>query len=60
MTSGRLLLALSLLAVIAGCAAPTYPVRSQSPTVRCLGQPERGETYTTSRPLFFLFCAESP
>jgi hypothetical protein len=46
--------------VVAGCAAPAYPVRSQAPTVRCLGQPGRGEDYGSSRPLFFIFCAESP
>ena len=56
----RLLLAVCLVIVVAGCGAPAHQVRSQSPTVRCLGQPARGETYSESRPLFFIFCAESP
>jgi hypothetical protein len=56
----RLLLAVGLAAALWGCAAPGHQVRSQSPTVRCLGQPARGEGYSESRPLFFIFCAESP
>jgi hypothetical protein len=56
----RLALALLALTFTAGCAAPAYPVRSESPSVRCLGQPGRGQDYGGSRPLFFLFCAESP
>ena len=57
-------LALALLvaaAAAAGCASAPYPaVRSETPTTRCLGQPGRGEGYPESRPLFFLFCMESP
>jgi hypothetical protein len=56
----RLLLAVCLVTAVSGCATAPPQVRSQSPTVRCLGQPGRGETYSESRPLFFIFCAESP
>lgn len=53
----RLLLALALVA-IAGCAtAPEPPARqSQSPRTRCLSDPAE----TGTRPLFFLFCIETP
>lgn len=32
---------------------------AQSPTVRCLTDPSR-DNQSTSRPMFFLFCTESP
>lgn len=54
----RLLLAVALVA-IAGCATtvPEPPARqSQSPRTRCLSDP----TETGTRPLFFLFCIETP
>jgi hypothetical protein len=54
-------LVLVLLAALAGCSVPSSsaspPSRSsQSPRVRCLSDPNEGAT----RPLFFLFCAETP
>ena len=53
------LLVLVLLAALAGCSVPSSspPSRgSQSPRVRCLNNPNEGDT----RPMFFLFCAETP
>ncbi len=58
--TARIALALLASVLAAGCAAPAYNVRSQSPSVRCLGQPGRGQDYSESRPLIFFFCAESP
>jgi len=57
----RALLVLALLAVLAGCASwspppQQHPRAGSSPRVRCLTNPNEGAT----RPLFFLFCAESP
>lgn len=54
------LLVLALIA--AGCAAPSGSESSggAGPRARCLGQPGRGESYSPDRPLFFLFCIESP
>ncbi|MGH7391116.1 MAG: hypothetical protein ACREM3_16915 [Candidatus Rokuibacteriota bacterium] len=48
-----------LLLPLAGCATSTAPperVRSGTPQVRCLVGPEEYPT----RPMFFLFCTESP
>ena len=68
--SGRVLglLALGLLAT--GCAVPTGSSSYDGPRTRCLSQPGRGESYSSTsdrplsyspdRPLFFLFCVESP
>jgi hypothetical protein len=53
------LLLLALLAAVTGCssASPPPPGRqSQPPRVRCLADP----TETGTRPMFFLFCVESP
>ena len=58
--TARLALALIASILAAGCTGPSYSTRSQSPSVRCLGQPGRGQDYSESRPMFFLFCAESP
>jgi hypothetical protein len=53
----RALVVLVLLAV-AGCAAgaASPPRGSQAPRTRCLSDPHE----TGTRPLFFLFCVESP
>jgi len=57
----RALFVLALLA-LTGCASWSPPPPQQhpragaSPRVRCLSNPNEGDT----RPLFFLFCAESP
>jgi len=55
------ILVLVLLAALAGCSVPSSssspPSRgSQSPRVRCLNNPNEGDT----RPMVFLFCAETP
>jgi hypothetical protein len=56
----RRILALALLAVlVTACASPApsaSPRGSTSPRVRCLNNPNEGDT----RPMFFLFCAETP
>jgi len=58
----RALLVLALLALLAGCASSSPPPQQQhpragsSPRVRCLNNPNDTEL----RPLFFLFCVESP
>ncbi|HEU5322561.1 MAG TPA: hypothetical protein VFX28_17275, partial [Methylomirabilota bacterium] len=53
-------LALLLLAVaLAGCAGASRPARTgtePAPRVRCLADPHETDT----RPLFFLFCIQSP
>lgn len=59
----RTIAPLIVLAMLAGCG--TMPSGDSSerdsspPRVRCLTDPDRDNT-STSRPLFFLFCAESP
>jgi len=57
----RALIVLALLAVLAGCATSTppqqkYPRASTSPRARCMGSPDE----SSLRPLFYLFCVESP
>jgi hypothetical protein len=59
------LLSLFLVA-LAGCAAsssssspPPPSSSSSSPRVRCLTDPSR-DNQSTSRPMLFLFCVESP
>jgi hypothetical protein len=55
----RTLAALLLALMLAGCSTPISPSPargSQSPRARCLADPNE----TGSRPLFFLFCVESP
>jgi len=52
-------LVLVLAAILAaGCATtnPPRPPVPESPRVRCLADP----TETSTRPLFFLFCMQSP
>ncbi|HEV8440279.1 MAG TPA: hypothetical protein VGT40_19490 [Methylomirabilota bacterium] len=55
----RRLIILALALLVVGCAGP-IGARSEVPRARCLGQPGRGESYSGDRPLFFLFCVESP
>ena len=49
--------------LLVGCASvaqgPEPEQRSGSPRVRCLSEPRRDAAEGT-RPLFFLFCIESP
>lgn len=53
-------LVLSLVVLAAGCAAtPPRQESGSTPRVRCLVDPTR-EPGGGSRPLFFLFCVESP
>jgi len=55
----RRLLLLVLLAAVTGCATGGVeppPRQSRAPRTRCLSDPNEGST----RPLFFLFCVESP
>ncbi|MGH7415612.1 MAG: hypothetical protein ACREKJ_15555 [Candidatus Rokuibacteriota bacterium] len=58
---GRALVALGAALVLAACA-PVESTRrsSDSPTVRCVNEPGRGGSLDASRPLFFIFCAQSP
>lgn len=45
------------IALVTGCAANPPPrTAPESPRVRCLAEP----TETGTRPLFFLFCLQSP
>jgi len=56
----RALSILALVAMLAGCASSPppqqHPRAGSSPRARCLTDPND----TTLRPLFFLFCVESP
>jgi hypothetical protein len=59
---GRLAAMIGLGLLTVGCAMP--PPSSSSgnygPRSRCLTQPQRGEDYSSDRPLVYLFCVESP
>jgi hypothetical protein len=62
----RSLALLLLFVALAGCASASSsgsssspPRGSSAPRVRCLSDPSRDDA-SGSRPLFFLFCAESP
>jgi len=58
-----------LFVALAGCGSASYDSRSSSstsdprgsspPRVRCLSDPAR-DAASGNRPLFYLFCAESP
>jgi len=54
---------LVLLVALGGCetvsGGDSSQRSAQTPTVRCLTDPNR-DNQSTSRPMFFLFCAESP
>ncbi len=54
----RLLVASALLATLGGCAtsAPSTARQPDPPQIRCLSERDSGP----SRPLFFLFCIQSP
>jgi hypothetical protein len=48
-------------AVLVGCSTMPAPRPDTSTRVRCLSDAGRGSLETaTDRPLFFLFCAQSP
>ena len=59
LSAARVLIAITAVLVLAGCA--TAPRRSSdSPSLRCVNEPGRGQSADSSRPLFFIFCAQSP
>ncbi|HEY7437566.1 MAG TPA: hypothetical protein VIE41_20660 [Methylomirabilota bacterium] len=54
-------MALGAAFALTACATADSPRRpSDSPTVRCVNEPGRGQSLDVTRPLFFLFCAQSP
>ena len=56
-----LTIVVSLAFTLAACATVDSPRRSSdSPSVRCVNEPGRGGSLDATRPLFFLFCAQSP
>ncbi len=58
---GRTMMALAAALALAACATVESPRRSsESPTLRCVNEPGRGQSLEATRPLFFLFCAQSP
>ena len=57
----RTTMALGAAFTLAACATVDSPHRSSdSPSVRCVNEPGRGGSLDATRPLFFLFCAQSP
>jgi hypothetical protein len=59
--TGRALIAVATALVLGACATVSAPRRSsESPSLRCVNEPGRGRSTDSSRPLFFLFCAQSP
>jgi hypothetical protein len=55
------LLTLFALVTLGGCAAPAAsPAPTSGPQVRCLDEPRYGTGSDVTRPLFFLFCMQSP
>ena len=58
----RILLALGTAFVLAACATVDQPRRSSSdsPSLRCMNDPGRGQSLDATRPIFFVFCAQSP
>jgi hypothetical protein len=57
----RTVISLGAALTLAACATTESPRRaSDSPTVRCVNEPGRGGSLDATRPLFFLFCAQSP
>lgn len=57
----RIAMAFGAALTLAACASVDSPRRSSdSTTVRCVNEPGRGGSLDATRPLFFLFCAQSP
>jgi hypothetical protein len=57
----RIALSLGAALTLAACTTAESPRHaSDSPTVRCVNEPGRGGSLDATRPLFFLFCAQSP
>jgi len=60
--AGRWIAPLVVLVALTGCETVSSgggSSQTSSPTVRCLTDPNR-DNQSTSRPMIFLFCAESP
>ena len=57
----RLAFGLALVLASAGCTgSPSWQSVSESPRTRCMNQPQRGQNYSQTTPIFYLFCVESP
>ncbi len=57
----RTLLALGAALALSACTTVDSPRRgSDTPAVRCVNEPGRGQSLEVTRPLFFLFCVQSP
>jgi hypothetical protein len=55
------IIALGAALTLAACTTVDSPRHSSSaPSVRCVDEPGRGGSVSSTRPLFFLFCAQSP
>jgi hypothetical protein len=55
------LIALGAVFALAACTTVDSPRRSSGgPAVRCVDEPGRGGSVSSTRPLFFLFCTQSP
>jgi hypothetical protein len=59
---GRIVMALGAACALTACATVEAPRRSSdsSPSLRCVNEPGRGQSLDVTRPLFFVFCAQSP
>lgn len=55
---GRVIAMLAVVLALAACG-PVGSSSGASPSVRCMDEPGRGSS-GEQRPLFFLFCAQSP
>jgi hypothetical protein len=58
--SGRILVVVVTAVVLAACSTVDQPRRSDTPSLRCANDPGRGRSLDATRPLFFIFCAQSP
>jgi len=58
---GRILVALGAGLSLAACAVESPRRASESsPALRCVNDPGHGQSVDPRRPLFFLFCIQSP
>jgi hypothetical protein len=55
----RVIAALVATVALAACGPVDPSPRSSSPSLRCMDEPDRGSS-GVQRPLFFVFCAQSP
>jgi hypothetical protein len=61
LSAGRSLIVITTAVVLTACATVTAPRHSsESPSLRCVNDPGRGQSADPSRPLFFFFCTQSP